>query len=225
MKVILLDNVENVGLAGDVANVKDGYYRNFLSPRSIAIEATAGNLKTMEFKRKKLRADAELKVAEAETVGNRLKEVELNFLRRAADNDRLFGSVSAEDIAEQLIELGYQVDRRGVVLSTPIKQVGTQSVTIKIHSHVRIPIKVIIERELTDDERTEIEEREKAEAERAAYREEHGEEGEGEGGEVEESGEAGAEAAGEESGEAEAKEETTEEKPAVEEETKPETDS
>ncbi len=172
MKVILLKNVENVGLAGDVAAVKNGYFRNFLSPRSMAIAASAGNLKMMESRRKSLRAEAEKLVLEARESGEKLREVTITFSMKAGANDRLFGSVSTADIAERLLEEGYEIDKRQVVIPYAIKELGKFSATVKIHTHVHVPIKVVVERELSEqeiaDEAAEAAELAAAEAEASA---------------------------------------------------------
>lgn len=195
MRIILLDNVENVGLAGDVANVKNGFYRNYLQPRQIAVEATDGNLKMYEQRRKKLREEAQKKVEAARGEAERVREVVLTFVRRAASNNRLFGSVTADDIAAALNEQGYEFTKRDVVIPGPLKDVGAHSATIKVHSHVHVPIQVVIEREVTEEEAAEAEEEERMAAERAANRdaaEEPAPEDEGETAEV---GAAGAETA------------------------------
>lgn len=152
MKIILLTNVENVGLAGDVASVKNGYFRNFLSPRSMAVEATTGNLKMMESRRKKLREEAEKFVQEARESGEKLRDVTITFTMKAGANDRLFGSVSTADIAGKLNEQGYEVEKRQIVIPYPIKEVGTFGATVKIHTHVHVPIKIVVEREQTEEE-------------------------------------------------------------------------
>jgi large subunit ribosomal protein L9 len=152
MKVILLSNVENVGLAGDVASVKNGYYRNFLGPRSIAVEATPGNLKMMEARRKALRAEAERQVEEARDAGAKLRDLTLTFTMKAGQNDRLFGSVGAQDIADRLSQEGHAVEKRQVVIPYAIKQIGTFAATIKVHTHVHVPIKVVVLREKTEEE-------------------------------------------------------------------------
>lgn len=157
MKVILLSNVENVGLAGDVASVKNGYYRNFLGPRSMAVEASAGNLKMMEARRKKLRAEAEKVVQEARDAGAKLRDLTLRFVMKAGANDRLFGSVTAGDIAERLTLEGHPVEKRQVVIPYAIKEVGTFSATVKVHTHVHVPVKVIVEREAVVEEAPETE--------------------------------------------------------------------
>lgn len=152
MKIILLSNVENVGLAGDVASVKNGYYRNFLNPRQMAVEATPGNLKMMEARRKKLRAEAEKVVQQARQEGDKLREVVLKFTMKAGANDRLFGSVNAGDIAEALGAQGYTVEKRQVVIPYAIKEIGTFSATVKVHTHVHVPVKVIVEKEQVVEE-------------------------------------------------------------------------
>lgn len=152
MKVILLSSVESVGLPGDVASVKNGYYRNFLGPRGMAVVATASNLKTWESRRASMRAEAEAQVKDAESVGDRLKEIVINFSKRAAANNRLYGSVTGGDIAEQLAAEGYEVEKRNIVLPGPIKSIGEFTAVVKIHSHVHIPVKIIVVKEITEEE-------------------------------------------------------------------------
>lgn len=152
MKVILLSSVESVGLPGDVASVKNGYYRNFLGPRGMAVVATPSNLKTWESRRASMRAEAEAQVKDAESVGERLKEIVINFSKRAAANDRLYGSVTGGDIAEQLALEGYEVEKRNIVLPGPIKSIGEFRAVVKIHSHVHIPVKIVVVKEITEEE-------------------------------------------------------------------------
>ncbi|MCL5270354.1 MAG: 50S ribosomal protein L9 [bacterium] len=147
MQVILFQNIEKLGMQGDVVNVANGYFRNYLGPRGIAVEATEATLRRLEMKRKKLKAEAEQQLNEAETIAQRLAAVELNFVEKATDKERLFGSISAGDIAEKLTEAGYAVERRQVALPEPIKTVGAHKVKIKLHSHVMTEIKVVVEAE------------------------------------------------------------------------------
>jgi large subunit ribosomal protein L9 len=146
MKVILLENLENLGLPGQITNVKNGYYRNFLLPRKLAIEANDANLKSLEQKRQKLNRQAETIINEAKSVADRLKEVTLKFVERVSDNNRLFGSVAAGDIATKLEEMGFEIDRRRISMQ-PIKTTGTHSASIRLHANLAVPIKVIVEAE------------------------------------------------------------------------------
>lgn len=149
MQVILFKNVERLGMQGDVVNVASGYFRNYLGPRGIAIEASESTLSRLEVKRKKMRAEAERQVGEASALAKQLKEVALKFVMKTTpDGSRLFGSVSAADIAEKLVALGYNtIERRQISLHEPIKNVGTQAVKIKMLGGVEAQVAVTVEAE------------------------------------------------------------------------------
>lgn len=146
MQVILFQNVERLGMQGDVVNVASGYFRNYLGPRGIAIEASPNTLARLEAKRVKMRAEAERQVGEASAIAKQLKDVQLKYVMKATpDGARLFGSVSALDIAEKLHELGFTtIERRQVALHEPIKTVGTYTVKIKLIGNVDAAISVAV---------------------------------------------------------------------------------
>lgn len=147
MKVILLQNLENLGLPGQIANVKTGYYRNYLMPRKLAAEASESNLKSLEQKRQKLNREAEKIVNEAKTVADRLREVTLKFTEKVAEHDRLFGSVNVAEIAAKLAEQGFDIERRRIMLGAPIKTTGNHTASIRLHANLAVPIKIIVEGE------------------------------------------------------------------------------
>jgi large subunit ribosomal protein L9 len=152
MKVILLKHVENVGLPGEVASVANGYYRNFLLPRRLALEATESNLKSLASKREKLRKDAEKVVEAAEELGARLQSLTLKFVEKVSEKDRLFGSITTTDIARKLESIGYKLQRRNIALPQVIKTVGTFSANVRIHSNVSVPITIVVEKEAGEEE-------------------------------------------------------------------------
>ncbi len=152
MQVILLENVEHVGLPGQTAKVKTGYYRNFLLPRGLAVEASEANLKMLSDKKQKLAVAAEKVLEAASELGDRLKGVTLNFVEKVSDGDRLFGSVTAVDVARSLAEAGFDLPRSKVALPHPIKNVGTHQVSIRVRPDLIVPITVIIEGEGGDEE-------------------------------------------------------------------------
>jgi large subunit ribosomal protein L9 len=142
MKVILREDVENLGKVGDVVEVKPGYGRNFLIPRAKAVLATVGNIRKIEHDKKVILArQAKLK-ASATAVARRLAEVEVTIARRVGEQDKLYGSVTALDVAEALAALGLQVDRRQIQLDEAIKALGDFEVPVKLHSEVVQPVKV-----------------------------------------------------------------------------------
>ena len=144
MKVILTQDMDSMGLAGEIVEVARGYARNYLIPRKVALEATQDNIKrteaqrkTVEVKRIKLKEDA-LKIKE------RLADVVITISQKAGEEEKLYGSVTGMDIAEELEKQGITIDRRKIVLDKPIKSLGEFSVSVKLHSHVSAPIKVIV---------------------------------------------------------------------------------
>ncbi len=142
MKVILIEDVKNVGSMGDVMDVKSGFARNFLLPRNLARLATDANLKNIEdIKKKKLLALGKEK-AQAEELKEKLAQVSCTVSVEAGDDDKIFGSVTAQDIAEALEQEGYSLDKRKIVIEEPIKKLGVYHVSIKIHPEVTGEVKV-----------------------------------------------------------------------------------
>ena len=144
MEVILRDHVENLGRRGDVVKVADGYARNYLLPRKLALPATPGNLKVVERQRKIADAAEAAERAGADALAARLAEAECVLARRVGEHETLYGSVTAADIADELADKGFEIDKRKIQLPEPIKQVGAFSVAIKLHGDViaHVPVKV-----------------------------------------------------------------------------------
>lgn len=147
MEVILREDVEKVGARGAVVKVADGYARNYLLPKRLAVAATESNKKIVEQEREAhLRREAKLQ-SEAEGLGQLLSNVVLTFKRRVGENDQLFGSVTAKDIADALEAQKYHVERRRVLLEEPIHALGEHTVNVRLHREVTTPIKVVVEAE------------------------------------------------------------------------------
>ena len=145
MEVILKEDVQKLGHRGDVVKVADGYGRNYLLPEKLAIEATTANKSVIEqMKASALRKSAREKTG-AEELSTRLNEVVITFERKAGEHEQLFGSVTATDIAKQLEQQGYDIDRRKIHLDEPLKTVGEFHVPIRLHrevtAHVQVNIK------------------------------------------------------------------------------------
>jgi large subunit ribosomal protein L9 len=147
MQIILQEDVEKLGMRGQVVEVAEGYARNFLLPRKLALEASAGNLKRLEKMRTVFAKKEATERADAQKLAELLANVSLEFTRRAGDNDQLFGSVTSADISEGLAAQGYTVDKRKVVMPEPIKTVGEFQVPLKLHREVGADIKVVIKKE------------------------------------------------------------------------------
>lgn len=142
VQLILKDDVEHLGSAGDVVDVKPGYARNYLLPQGLALEATEGNLKRIQQVEKREQKAAEREREKAEELAAELEEQSVTFSVRAGEEGQLFGSVTAADIAERLQENGLQVEARWIDLDDPIKQLGVYTVAVDLHADVRPEFKV-----------------------------------------------------------------------------------
>ena len=147
MDVILREDVEKLGQAGEVVSVKDGYARNFLLPRGLAYPATEGNRRRLEAERKQHDRRTAAAVGEARDLAARLEALSLSFTMKAGEGDKLFGSVTAGDIAERLGAEGFTVDKRAVELAEPIKTLGAFKVPVRLHADVKPEIRVWVVKE------------------------------------------------------------------------------
>lgn len=147
MRVILKQDVDKLGRAGDVVKVTPGYGRNFLIPRQIAVEATPGNLKIVEIERRaNARRDQRDKEA-ASLVARDLAKLVVTIRRKAGEGGTLYGSVTSLDIADFLITHKIDIDKRKIQLDDPIKSVGEYQIPIRLHREVVVPIAVVVEAE------------------------------------------------------------------------------
>src|ERR1700680_1750413 len=148
MQIILQEDVEKLGTRGQVVEVAEGYARNFLFPRKLALEATPGNMKRLEkmratfAKREATERDSAQKLAEL------LAGVALTLARKAGENDQLFGSVTSADSAEALASQGYIIDKRKIQLDEPIKLVGEYQIAVKLYHDVTASVKLAVQREV-----------------------------------------------------------------------------
>ncbi len=147
MQVILKERLENLGEVGEVVNVKPGYARNYLIPQGLAYEATEANVRRLEQERAREERRAADTLAAARERAGSIEGLSLTFTARAAQEGRLFGSITAADIAERLAEQGIEVDRRQIELEEPIKSLGVFNVPIRLHAQVRPEIKVWVIKE------------------------------------------------------------------------------
>ena len=147
MELILREDVKSLGRAGALVRVKPGYARNFLLPRGLAYEATEGNKKRIEAEQKSRTSKLDAERAEATAFAARLAGAAVTIKAKAGEGDRLFGSITAQDIASALAAIGIEVDKRKIDLDHPIKQVGTHSVPIRLHSDVQAEIRVTVVQE------------------------------------------------------------------------------
>ena len=145
MKIILLDDVAKLGRRGDVREVSDGYARNFLIPKKLALSATSGNLNNLDHIKKQQDAKAGRIKSDAEALRARIEGLAYEERRQASEEGKLFGSVTSQDIAEFLEKKGLKIERRRIHLDEPIKTLGETRVTIRIHPDVtaELPVSVV----------------------------------------------------------------------------------
>ena len=142
MEIILRQAVENLGKPGDVVKVKAGYARNYLLPHGLAYEATPGNLKRIQQERDRLEAAENERRGAAQGQAEKLEQVSLTFSARVGEEGKLFGSVTATDIAQQLEAQGFHIEKRQIDLHEPIKALGVYRVPIRLHADVKPEVRV-----------------------------------------------------------------------------------
>lgn len=147
MKVILRENVDNLGKTGDVVRVSDGYARNYLLPRKLVSVADEKNVKAMEHHRRELTIKREREKKGAEDVAKKLEQFSCTIARKVGENEKLFGSVTTSDISDALKAGGYSVEKRQIQLSEPIKQLGVTTVPVRLSEGVIAQLKVWVVQE------------------------------------------------------------------------------
>lgn len=147
MKIILKQDVENLGRKGDIVKVAAGYGRNYLLPRKLGIEVTPSNMKMIEIERQALKKKVESERLSYRDLIGRLNAVTLSFARKAGEKDHIFGSVSASDIKDALDKLGFEIDKKKIALDEPLKRLGNYSVTVKVFHDDKAEIKVAVVKE------------------------------------------------------------------------------
>jgi large subunit ribosomal protein L9 len=144
MEIILREDIKTLGKAGELVKVKPGYARNYLLPKGLAYEATEGNRKRILAESKARAVRAEQEAGEARALAQQLSGVAVTLKRKAGEGDRLFGSITAQDLADALAAQGHAVDKRRIELEHPIKTVGQHNVAIRLHHDVTAEIRVTV---------------------------------------------------------------------------------
>ncbi|MFB3852006.1 MAG: 50S ribosomal protein L9 [Acidobacteriota bacterium] len=147
MKVILKDTVENIGPRGTIAEVKDGYARNYLIPKGLAMKYTEGAKKVLEQEHKMYETKQLKAKEEALAISEKISAIELSIMKRAGDQDVLYGSVTPTDISDLLEEKGFKVDKRKILITEPIRKLGEFEIKIRLHPEVVPSIKLKVLRE------------------------------------------------------------------------------
>jgi large subunit ribosomal protein L9 len=147
MEVILRDHVDNLGQRGDIVKVAEGYARNYLLPRKLALAVTESNKRQIERERKVVEAREAEEKGQAEALAQRLTQIELEIARRVGENETLYGSVTSADVAHALQAKGFEIDKRKIQLPEPIKALGGSTVSVKVHREVvaQVRVKVVPE--------------------------------------------------------------------------------
>jgi len=151
MKIILKQDVENLGRKGDIVNVSAGYGRNYLIPRKMALEVTSSNLRMVEMERRALKKKLEKERLSYEELVQKLNALSLTFSRKAGEKDLIFGSVSVADIREALIERGFDIEKKKIILEEPIKRLGNYVVPIRISPDDRAELKIEVRKEAAQE--------------------------------------------------------------------------
>jgi large subunit ribosomal protein L9 len=147
MRIVLREDVDNLGRRGEVVKVAEGYARNFLLPKGKALPATAGNLKTIEREKRRYVVQQAKEKQEAESQAQRLAGLSCTVVRKVGENDVLYGSVTAADIAEYLEKDGIAIDKRRIQIAEPIKSLGIYTIPVRLHSEVTAQLKVWVVKE------------------------------------------------------------------------------
>jgi len=147
MEVILRQTVKDLGNAGEIVKVKDGYGRNYLIPHGLAYLATKENKSRVDAEAIRRAQKAESDRADAEILAEKLANISIEFTVKAGEGDKLFGSITSSDIADELAERGYQIDKRTIMLAEPIKMIGIYKVPVKIHTDVQAEVRVWVIKE------------------------------------------------------------------------------
>ena len=147
MQIILQEEVEKLGTRGQLVEVAEGYARNFLLPRKLAIEATPGNMKRLEKMRATFAKKEAVEKNDAQKLAELLAAVSLEVTRKAGESDQLFGSVTSADVSEALAAQGFTIDKRKIVLADPIKAIGDFEIPIKLHREVTASVKLTVKKE------------------------------------------------------------------------------
>lgn len=141
MKVLLNDDIENLGDIGDVVNVATGYARNYLIPRNLAVEANPKNIKQFEHIKRSMAAKVEKAREEKQSVADKLSSITLSFIAKAGDEGKLFGSITSMDIQKELNNHGVDIDKKKIIINEPIKRTGEYNIQIKLHSDIIADVK------------------------------------------------------------------------------------
>jgi large subunit ribosomal protein L9 len=142
MKIILKEDIKKLGKMGQIVDVADGYARNYLVPKGLAVEASTKNVRSLEHEKKIIQEKARKHKDSAQDLASRISAMTLTIKAKAGEEEKLFGSVTTMDIAEALLTQGVEIEKKKIVLEEPIKRLGSYSVQIKLHPDVSVPLTI-----------------------------------------------------------------------------------
>lgn len=158
MKVILKDNIENLGRKGDIVEIAPGYGRNYLIPKKLALEVSLSNMKMIEMEQQALKKMLEKEVLSYQELIQQLNQTTLSFVRKAGEKDVIFGSVGSSDVKEALDKAGFEIDKKKILLIEPIKRLGNFTVAIKVFHEQQAEVKIeVIKEEEEGKEKKKVE--------------------------------------------------------------------
>ncbi|MDP2276891.1 MAG: 50S ribosomal protein L9 [Nitrospirota bacterium] len=144
MKVILKEDVKNLGKMGDIVNVAEGYARNFLIPKKLAVEAITENIKELEHQKKVIQEKAKKQKNSAQTLSEKIASLNLTIKAKAGEEEKLFGSITSMDIASALKNEGIDIDKKKISIEEPIKRLGAYTVSVKVHSDITTQLNIAV---------------------------------------------------------------------------------
>jgi large subunit ribosomal protein L9 len=144
MKIILKEDIKKIGKMGQIVDVANGYARNYLVPKGLAVEASTKNIRSLEHEKNIIQEKAKKLKDSAQDIASRISSMTLTIKAKAGEEEKLFGSVTTMDIAEALLNEGLEIDKKKISLEEPIKRLGSYSVQIKLHSDVSVPLNIQI---------------------------------------------------------------------------------
>lgn len=147
MKVILCQTIDRLGKPGDCVNVKEGYARNYLFPKKLALEATPGNIKSLESVKKQQALEEENKLKEAKALSEKIGALSITISAKAGEEEKLFGAVTSDMVSKALTSEGISIDKKDIIIDDPIKKLGVYQIGVKLHPEVKATLRVWIVKE------------------------------------------------------------------------------
>ena len=147
MRIILKEDIEKLGNKGDIIEVADGYARNYLIPKGLALAVTRGNMRLIEEEKKRFLKQREKEIKSAEEISEKLASLEIEIYKKAGENDVLYGSVTSSELADLLTDKGFEIDKKAIIIEEPIKRLGVHYFEVRIHNEIKARVRVVVKKE------------------------------------------------------------------------------